>query len=470
MQEREVDVAIIGSGSAGLYAMGKVRPSGKSVVLINGGELGTTCARVGCMPSKAVVQVAEDFHRRGVFKRFGLEGEEKLSLDVAEAMGYVQDLRDMFVERVISNSTDKMPEGMFIEGYTRFVGPNLLEMDDGQRIRAGRVIVATGSRPIIPDAWQPFRDRIITTDDFFDLEHLPRSIAMVGLGVVGLELGQSLHRLGCEVVGMDIQEAIGGLTDPAAIKAAIDIVGQEFPLWLGHGAEISEGTNGLLKVSAGDKSIEVERVFASIGRQPNVEKLGLETIGAPTNDRGIPIYDPHTMQVGDLPVFLAGDVTGERPLLHEAGDEGRIAGHNAVSETITAFQRKTPLSITFCDPNIVQVGQNYASLDPDTTAVGEVQMGPVGRALIMAKNKGVIRVYADKASGRMLGAEMVCAKAENLGHLLAWCIQRDLTVGELLQMPFYHPVIEEALQAALYDLYAKVDKKNPGPITELRVQ
>ena len=470
MQEREVDVAIIGSGSAGLYAMGKVRPSGKSVVLINGGELGTTCARVGCMPSKAVVQVAEDFHRRGVFKRFGLEGEEKLSLDVAEAMGYVQDLRDMFVERVISNSTDKMPEGMFIEGYTRFVGPNLLEMDDGQRIRAGRVIVATGSRPIIPDAWQPFRDRIITTDDFFDLEHLPRSIAMVGLGVVGLELGQSLHRLGCQVVGMDIQEAIGGLTDPAAIKAAIDIVGQEFPLWLGEGAEISEGTNGLLKVSAGDKSIEVERVFASIGRQPNVEKLGLETIGAPTNDRGIPIYDPHTMQVGDLPVFLAGDVTGERPLLHEAGDEGRIAGHNAVSETITAFQRKTPLSITFCDPNIVQVGQNYASLDPDTTAVGEVQMGPVGRALIMAKNKGVIRVYADKASGRMLGAEMVCAKAENLGHLLAWCIQRDLTVGELLQMPFYHPVIEEALQAALYDLYAKVDKKNPGPITELRVQ
>ena len=470
MQEREVDVAIIGSGSAGLYAMGKVRPSGKSVVLINGGELGTTCARVGCMPSKAVVQVAEDFHRRGVFKRFGLEGEEKLSLDVAEAMGYVQDLRDMFVERVISNSTDKMPEGMLIEGYTRFVGPNLLEMDDGQRIRAGRVIVATGSRPIIPDAWQPFRDRIITTDDFFDLEHLPRSIAMVGLGVVGLELGQSLHRLGCQVVGMDIQEAIGGLTDPAAIKAAIDIVGQEFPLWLGEGAEISEGTNGLLKVSAGDKSIEVERVFASIGRQPNVEKLGLETIGAPTNDRGIPIYDPHTMQVGDLPVFLAGDVTGERPLLHEAGDEGRIAGHNAVSETITAFQRKTPLSITFCDPNIVQVGQNYASLDPDTTAVGEVQMGPVGRALIMAKNKGVIRVYADKASGRMLGAEMVCAKAENLGHLLAWCIQRDLTVGELLQMPFYHPVIEEALQAALYDLYAKVDKKNRGPITELRVQ
>jgi dihydrolipoamide dehydrogenase len=468
VEERQVDVAIIGSGSAGLYAMGRVRPSGKSVILINGGELGTTCARVGCMPSKAIIQVAEDFHRRGVFKRFGLEGHENLSLDVEEALGYVQDLRDMFVERVISNSTDKMPEDMFLPGYAKFIEPGLLEMDNGQRVRAGTVVIATGSRPIVPAAWEPFRDRIITTDEFFDLEDLPESIAVVGLGVIGLELGQSLHRLGCDVVGVDMQSAIGGLTDPEAIKSAVEIIGKEFPLWLGNGAEISEGSNGRLKITAGDNSVEVDRVFASIGRRPNVEKLGLDAIGAPIDDRGVPVYNPNTMQVGDLPVFLAGDITGERPLLHEAGDEGRIAGHNAVSETVTAFQRKTPLGITFCDPNIVQVGQRYADLDQQTSAIGEVQMAPVGRALIMAKNKGVIRVYADKSSGRMLGAEMVCIKAENLGHLLAWSIQQELTVGQLLQMPFYHPVIEEALQAALYDLYAKVDAKNPGPITELR--
>ena len=468
MEERQVDVAIIGSGSAGLYAMSKVRPSGKSVVLINGGELGTTCARVGCMPSKAVIQIAEDFHRRGVFKRFGVEGHERLSVDVSEAMGYVQDLRDVFVERVISNSTDKMPDGMFVAGYTRFVEPNLLEMDDGQRIRAGKVIIATGSRPIVPAAWEPFRDRIITTDDFFELEELPTSIAVVGLGVIGLEIGQSLHRLGCKVVGIDMQEAVGGLTDPVAIKSAVDIIGSEMELWLGQGAQISEGSNGRLRVSAGDNTIEVERVLASMGRQPNVEKLGLDAIGVPVDKRGVPLFDPNTMQVGDLPLFLAGDVTGERPLLHEAGDEGRIAGQNAVSDTVSAYRRKTPLNITFCDPNIVQVGQPYAALDLDSSAIGEVQMAPVGRAIIMAKNKGVIRVYADKASGTMLGAEMVCIKAENLGHLLAWSIQQGLTVGDLLQMPFYHPVIEEALQAALYDLYAKVDAKNPGPLTELR--
>jgi len=467
VEERQVDVAIIGSGSAGLYAMSKVRPSGKSVVLINGGELGTTCARVGCMPSKAVIQVAEDFHRRGVFKRFGLEGHESLSIDLSEAMEYVQDLRDMFVERVISNSTDRMPEGMFIEGYTRFVEPNVLEMQDGQRIRAGKIIIATGSRPIVPTAWERFRDRIITTDEFFELENVPESVAVVGLGVIGLELGQSLKRLGCEVVGVDMQEAVGGLTDPEVVRTAIEIIGKEMPMWLGHAAEISEGNNGRLRVTAGDNSIEVERVFASLGRQPNVENLGLNVIGVPVDDLGVPVYNPNTMQVGDLPVFLAGDVTGERPLLHEAGDEGRIAGQNAVSERVTSYKRKTPLNITFCDPNIVQVGRDYASLDLDQTAVGQVEMAPVGRALIMAKNKGLIRVYADKATGLMLGAEMICIKAENLGHLLAWSIQQGMTVGQMLQMPFYHPVIEEALQAALYDLYAKVEAKNPGAITEV---
>jgi dihydrolipoamide dehydrogenase len=190
-------------------------------------------------------------------------------------------------------------------------------------------------------------------------------------------------------------------------------------------------------------------------------------LGVELDERGIPVHDANTMQIGATPVFIAGDVTGVRPVLHEAGDEGRIAGFNAVSESITAFRRKTPLFINFCDPNICIVGERWNDLDQDAVAVGQIKLAPVGRALIMGKNRGVIRVYADKTSGRMLGAEMVTTKGENLAHLLAWAIQQQLTVGDLLRMPFYHPVIEEALQAALYDLYSKVDAKNPSGIAEL---
>jgi dihydrolipoamide dehydrogenase len=273
--------------------------------------------------------------------------------------------------------------------------------------------------------------------------------------------------MGIEVSGFDQLDTIGGLSDPEVARAAIEIIGKEMPLRLGHAAEVTEAGNGLLRVQAGEHVVEVERVFASMGRTPNLDKLGLADIDIELDARAIPLFDPGTMRIGETRIYIAGDVTGERPLLHEAGDEGRIAGHNAISAEPVAFRRKTPLGITFCDPNIVVVGTRFADLDPATTVIGQIQMGPVGRAMIMGKNRGLIRVYADRASGRLLGAEMACPKGENLGHLLAWCIQQQMTVGETLQMPFYHPVIEEALQAALYDLYGKVDAKNATPITEL---
>ncbi len=465
MEERKVDVAIIGSGSAGLYALGKVKPSGKSFVLINGGEAGTTCARVGCMPSKAIIQVAEDYHRRSILGRYGIDGHQQMSLDTARAMEHVQDLRDIFVDRVLSNSTDNMGDE-FIEGYARFIEPNVLEVN-GERIHADKIIIATGSTPIIPEAWKAFGDRVLTTDDFFEEDDLPSSMAVIGLGVIGLELGQSLHRLGVDVVGIDMAENIGGLSDPEVNKAAIEIIGKEYPLWLGAAVEISETDSGKLLVTAGDNSATVDKILVSMGRTPNLESLNLQAAGIPLGDNGIPIFNPNTMQVADLPVFIAGDVDGQRPLLHEAGDDGRIAGYNAVAEKITAFRRKTPLNIVFCDPNICHIGTRFEELDPDTTAIGQIAFGPVGRALIMGKNKGLLRVYADKQSGKLLGCEMVAPKGENLAHLLNWAIEQQLTVGEVLQMPFYHPVIEEALQAALYDLYGKVETKNETPVTEL---
>ncbi len=410
MEERKVDVAIIGSGSAGLYSLSKVRPSGKSWVLINGGHTGTTCARVGCMPSKAVIQVAEDFYRRKVFNRYGVEGHDDMRINSAEAMEYVQDLRDTFVDRVLSNSTDNMSDEMFIEGYARFIEPNLLEIDNGQRIRADRIIIASGSRPIVPEPWKAFGDRILTTDDFFELETLPEKMAVIGLGVIGLEIGQSLARLGIDVTGIDQMPSIGGISDPEVSATAIDIIGSEFPLWLGHAAEITEGDNGQLTITAGDNSVSVDKVLVAIGRRPNLDNLGLENTGITLDDKGMPDFNRTTMQIQDSHLFLAGDANGERPLLHEAGDEGRIAGFNATSDSISAFQRKTPIYITFCDPNIISVGKRFEELDENTAVVGEIKMAPVGRALIMGKNKGIIRVYADKASGKLLGAEMIATK------------------------------------------------------------
>ncbi len=462
--ERKVDVAIIGAGSAGLYALGQVRKHTDNWVLINGGELGTTCARVGCMPSKAAIQVAEDFHRRKVFDRHGIEGSESLSMDLPEAMEHVRDLRDIFVDRVLEGSTDMMG-AEFMEGYARFIEPNVLDVE-GEIVHADKVIIATGSRPVVPAAWEKFRDRVITTDDFFELEHLPASVAVIGLGAIGLELGQALSRMGVKVTGIDQADRIAGLQDPVANKTALNILGGEFDIWLGATAEI-EMAGDQLRIRSDDREVLVDRILASLGRTPNLDRLDIAKLGVELDDRGVPQHDPSTMQVGDLPVFIAGDVTGTRPILHEAGDEGRIAGVNAVSDQVRAFRRKTPLAITFCDPNIAVVGAPLDELDPETTVIGEMQLGPVGRALIMAKNKGVVRVYADKHSGRLLGGTLVAPKAESLAHLLAWSVQWQKTVFDLLTVPFYHPTVEETLQAALYDLKDKVDG-HTGDAPELR--
>lgn len=467
MQEKKVEVAIIGAGSAGLYALGKVRPSGKGFVLINGGELGTTCARVGCMPSKAMVQVAKDYHRRHILGRYGVEGHKSLALDSEEALEHVRDLRDTFVDRVISNSTDLMSDDQFIQGYARFIDPYTLDVE-GRRIHAKKIIIATGSRPSIPNAWRQFGNRIVTTDEVFEMEHLPASLAVIGLGAIGLEIGQAMAYLGVDITGFDMLQTIGGLDDPVIAQTAIELIHKDFPILLGTAADITADGQRLRVAAGEEKIVVVDKVLASLGRKPNLDQMDIEKAGLELNSQGSLEYNPQTMLIDNSShIFIAGDVNADRPLLHEAGDEGRIAGHNAVSDEITPFMRKPPMAITFCEPNICYLGARWSELDHDKTAVGEIRFAPVGRALIMGKNKGILRVYGDKEDGKLLGAEMICTKGENLAHLLVWCLQQRLTVGQMLQMPFYHPVIEEALQAALYDLYSKVKVKNMSAITEL---
>ena len=458
--ERSVDVAVIGAGTAGLAAVSQVRQASKSFVLINGGELGTTCARVGCMPSKALIQVGHDLHRRQLFDREGIEGGEGLSANLPDILEHVRDLRDILVDRVLGNSTDQMEEE-FLDGYARFVEPGRLQVGDDV-IQAENIIIACGTRPVVPPAWVDFGDRIITSDTLFEQEDLPESVAVVGLGIIGLELGQALAQLGIAVTGIDQAETLAGLSDPSARQSAIEVMSRAFPLWLGHTAELRD-EEGRIRVSAGEQSVVVDKVLAAMGRQPNLDWLALEHAGIALDDQGAPSFDPATMRCGDSRVFIAGDISGSDQVLHEAAAEGRIAGYNAARDKSIAFARKTPLAITFSSPNICTVGTPYDVLDPEEIETGEMRLGPVGRALLMGANRGIIRLYADKRNGVLLGATVIAERGEHLAHLLAWCIGEKMTVLQLLRKPFYHPTMEEAIQGALKDLLQKLDLPTSPP-------
>jgi len=169
------------------------------------------------------------------------------------------------------------------------------------------------------------------------------------------------------------------------------------------------------------------------------------------------------MRIGDSHAFIAGDVDSDRPILHEASDEGRIAGENAARfPHVTPQRRSSPLGIVFSDPQMAMVGDRFADLDSENVVIGEVSFKDQGRSRVMLKNDGVLRVYASKRSGRFLGAEMFGPRAEHMGHLLAWAHQSGMTITQMLDMPYYHPVIEEGLRTALRD----ADRKLRQRVTE----
>ncbi|MET0592754.1 MAG: FAD-dependent oxidoreductase, partial [Polyangiaceae bacterium] len=278
-----------------------------------------------------------------------------------------------------------------------------------------------------------------------------------------VELAQALRRLELDVSAFGDKEIIAGLTDPEVSAAAVELLRRELPLHLGEKPELSAEGRGV-RVRTKSVDIVVDRVLVALGRRPNVEELGLESLGVPLDESGVPKIDPRTMQIGDLPVFLVGDTTGHDAILHEAADDGHIAGLNATAKNIAVFQRRAPLAIVFSDPNIARIGKRFNELDSSRIAVGEARFEQQGRARIALRNSGIVRIYADRQSGRVLGAELCAPAGEHLAHLLALAVERALSVSDLLRMPFYHPVFEEGVRTALRRLAEQLPGSNDSDL------
>ncbi|MGB5258248.1 MAG: dihydrolipoyl dehydrogenase [Woeseiaceae bacterium] len=455
MIERNVDVAIIGAGSAGLAAYRAAVEWTDRVLMIEGGPYGTTCARVGCMPSKLLIAAAEAAHAVTEAPAFGVTANGP-QVDGKAVMARVRSERDRFVGFVVE-SVENIPEKHRMRGFARFLDDQRLVIDDSTVVNAKRIVIATGSSPSYPPFLAELGDRLLVNDDIFDWQDLPRRVGVFGPGVIGLELGQALHRLGVEVLMFGLGNLVGPLTDQKVRDAARAIFAEEFYLDAdAHVRSVQRTRDGVaidhVDLNGNDVTTDVDFVVAATGRRPNVDQLGLENTTLPLDARGVPLFDNETLRVGNTPVFIAGDATHDKPLLHEAADEGRIAGSNAGRyPDVQRGLRRSELGVVFSDPQIAMVGSSYASLNPNDIVIGEVSFQNQGRSRVMLKNRGMLRVYAEKRSGHFLGAEMVGPRAEHIAHLLAWSHQSHMTISQMLAMPFYHPVIEEGLRTALRD-------------------
>ena len=468
MKSKQVDVAIIGAGTAGMSAYRAALAHTQSVLVIEGGPYGTTCARVGCMPSKLLIAAAEAAHSAAHASLFGVHAGP-VRIDGRAVMQRLRDERDRFVG-FVTDAVAAWPAAHRLLGQARFIDEHTLQVagpDGPSQVTAGRIVIATGSSPVVPAAWRAGAgDRLIVNDDVFAWTDLPASVAVLGAGVIGLELAQALHRLGVRVRLYGRGQRVGPLTDPALQALSLRLFGQALPLRSqSDGLALQRDGDGVRVIvpassAAGQASASADEqvfdwVLAAAGRAPNLQGLGLAASGLPLDAKGLPVFDRRTGRIGDSAVFIAGDVNSERALLHEAADDGRIAGDNAGRFPDVRVQpRRAPLAVVFTDPQLMSAGQGHADLlrNGVAFAVGQVLFEDQGRSRVIGKNQGALRVYGESGTDRFLGAEMIGPAAEHIGHLLAWSVQRGDTVQQMLDSPFYHPVIEEGLRTALRDL------------------
>lgn len=473
MKTVDTDIAIIGAGTAGMTAYKAAKRAGKSVLLIESDHYGTTCARVGCMPSKLLIAAADAAHSAKNAPAFGVHAEN-ISIDGKAVMQRVRSERDRFVGFVLDDVA-AFDDADKLIGRARFLSDTQLQVDEHTLINARSTVIATGSSPVIADGFSHLGDRVIVNDDVFSWDTLPRRVLVVGSGVIGLELGQALSRLGVQTTLINRSASIGGLHDPEVRASATKAFTTELDLRLHTSIRHASRKGDELHVElhtdsaqlASDKSgdstdgsspsgesenshVVVDYILMAIGRQPNIHDLGLENTSVKMDDRGRPVIDSETLQLASAPIFIAGDVTGTLPILHEAADEGTAAGANAAAyPDLNTIKRRAPIAIVFSDPQLAYVGQRYSDLSGTGVIIGDVDFANQGRSRIILKNYGKLRIYADEHTGLFLGAEMAGPHMEHIAHLLSWAFQQRLSIRDMLAMPFYHPVIEEGLRTAL---------------------
>jgi len=458
---RKVDVAVIGAGSAGLPAFRAARMHTEKVVLIEGGIYGTTCARVGCMPSKLLIAASEAAHSVENASKFGVYSS-KPTINGRDVMERVRSERDRFVGFVLE-SVENIDQMHHFRGHAHFLDNHTIQVED-KIIEAKSVVIATGSSPKLMPMFEGLGERLVVNDDIFEWETLPESVAVFGPGVIGLELGQALHRLGVRIHIFGLSGSLKPLSDMGIKSYAENLFKDEFPIDTKADIQGLELENGQVKISFVDHNNgeEKEELFdfllAATGRLPNVNDLGLENTELELDSLGVPLYNSATMQCGNSSIFIAGDVNNDLPLLHEAADEGQIAGDNAGRfPDIKTGLRRSPVTVVFCDPQIAIVGNSWSELEGNENVVtGKVSFEGQGRSRIILKNKGLMHIYADRNSGLFLGSEFIGPHAEHLAHLMSWAHQQKMTIQQMLEMPFYHPVIEEGLRTALRDAKSKL--------------
>ncbi len=453
MSEISCKLLIIGGGPGGYVCGIRAGQLGIDTVLVEKTRLGGTCLNVGCIPSKALIHAADEFHRLSVFASKGALGisAENPAIDFARTLEW----KDGIVNRLNSGVAGllKRSRVRMFHGQARFLDGKtvLVETDTGrQTIHAENIVIATGSVPVEIQAL-PFGGKIISSTEALSLEKIPEKLAIVGGGYIGLEIGTAFAKLGAKVTVVEATDRIlpqydAELTRPvmARLKAL--------------GVEVLTGTSakGLSKDEAGlevltadgtTKTIEADRILVTVGRKPQTDGWGLSEIRLDMDGRFIRIDERcRTSMRG---VYAIGDVTGEPMLAHRAMAQGEMVAEIIASGNQVWDKRCIP-AVCFTDPEIVTVG-----LSPDEArkAGHEIQVGVFpfqanGRAMTVEREDGMIRVVARADNHLILGIQAVGVGISELSSSFAQAVEMAARLEDVAATIHAHPTLSEGFVEA----------------------
>jgi len=461
---RPYDFAVIGGGSAGYNAARVAAKLGKRVAVIDGArKLGGLCILGGCMPSKTLIYAAEVLHLARTGAGFGLSirGATANMPEMHERMKrIVADFARHFVEQLESGDFD------LLRGNARFVDAHTVELADGKTIRSKRFLVSTGSKVSVPPLPGLESSSFWTSDDVLELDHRPRSVIILGGGFVACELAQFLNRIGTRVCM--VQRSAGLLRGHS--KEAADVVRTAFE---DEGIEVHTDTviqrivtgrrGASVAFRRGGKAVlrRAEHLFNALGRIPNTSGLNLQAAGVRTEASGR-IPTNRWQQTSAHHVYAAGDCCGPHEIVHIAIQQGELAArHAAGAKGLRPIDESLLLSVIFTDPQVASMGWSESDLRKRGTpyASASYPFDDHGRSILMNANYGYVKVLADPATGRVLGAEIVGKDAGELIHCFSAPIAMRATVFDMLRAPWYHPTLSEIVTYPLEDIAKRLARK-----------
>jgi len=455
------DLAVVGAGSAGFSAAITAADQGAQVALIGHGTIGGTCVNVGCVPSKALIRAAEAVHHANTASRFA----------GVSAAGQVKDwaaLRAQKDELVASlrqaKYIDLLPayNGVaYLAGKARLGNGGVLV--DGRHIDAGKVIVATGSHEFVPPIPGIEDVPYLTSTSAFEMESLPDSMIVIGGGYIGCELAQMFARVGVRVTIVfrsrllpegepEISEALAGFFDEEGI--AVQRVGGYDSIRANR-----DGVALSVTIDGSTETLEAQRVLLSAGRKANTDGLGLEEAGvALLANGGIKVDD--RMRTTKAGVYAAGDVTGRDQFVYMAAYGAKIAATNALNGDGRRYDNRAMPAVVFTDPQVASVGLTEATARAKGIGVkiSVLSLDNVPRALAARDTRGLIKLVADSATNKLIGAHIIAPEGADCIQTAALAIKQGMTYAELGDMIFPYLTTVEGLKLAAQTFDKDVSK------------